>query len=155
MAKAPVVYLVGLLLVLAPPLFAEEAEEDTLKVGEWGVTSDLNITLTQNAYSDNWAGSELGAISWAMNSNSLAESQLTERVHSRNTLVLAFGQTHSQRVDEEDGESDLHGSTLHWAAGSPTRGLHSTRIGVRAGGGGRTRACRSRCGIGPRTTRDP
>jgi hypothetical protein len=104
MAKAPVVSLVGLLLVLAPPLFAEEAAEDTLGVGEWRVTSDLNITLTQNAYSDNWAGSELGAISWALNSNSLAESQLSDRIHTRNTLELAFGQTHSQRVDEDDGE---------------------------------------------------
>jgi hypothetical protein len=104
MTKASVVFLVGLLLVLAPPLRAEEAADDTLGVGEWGVTSDLNITLTQNAYSENWAGSELGAISWALNSNSVARSQLTEKVHTRNSLELAFGQTHTQRLDEDDGE---------------------------------------------------
>jgi hypothetical protein len=104
LALAPLVTLAGLLLVLAPPVLAEEAADDTLEVGEWGVTSDLNITLTQNAYSDNWAGSELGAISWALNSNSLAENQLSEWLHSKNTLKLAFGQTHSQRVDEDDGE---------------------------------------------------
>jgi hypothetical protein len=104
MVKTPVLGIVGLLLFLAPPLFAEEAEDDTLGVGEWGVSSDLNITLTQNAYSDNWAGSELGAISWALNSNSVAESQVSERLNSKNTLKLAFGQSHSQRVDEDDGE---------------------------------------------------
>jgi len=103
MAKVSVISLVGPLLLAASPLFAEEAADDTLGVGEWSMTSDVNITLTQNAYSDNWAGSELGAISWALNSNSLAESQLTERIHTRNTVVLAFGQTHSQRV-ADDGE---------------------------------------------------
>jgi hypothetical protein len=104
MAKLSIVSLVGLLLVLAPPLLAEEATDDTLRVGKWEVSSDFNITLTQNAYSDNWAGSELGAISWALNSNSLAECQLKEWLQSKNTLALAFGQTHSQRVSEDDGE---------------------------------------------------
>lgn len=116
MAKATALLLVGPLLLLASPLLAEEAVDDTLDVAEWGVTSDLNITLTQNAYSDNWAGSELGAISWALNSNSLAESQLTEKVHTRNTLALAFGQTHSQSVDEEDGEK-------HWEQPSKSTDL--------------------------------
>lgn len=93
----------AVLLVVASPLLAEEAADDTLAVGEWGVAADLNITLTQNAYSDNWAGSELGTISWALNLNALAENQLTDGLHTKNALGLAFGQTHSQRVDEEDG----------------------------------------------------
>ncbi len=104
MVKASVVSVVGLLLLLVAPLLAEEAADDTLGGGEWGVISDLNITLTQSAYSDNWAGSELGAISWALNSNNLAENQITSWIHSKNTLILAFGQTHSQRIDEDDGE---------------------------------------------------
>jgi hypothetical protein len=115
MAKAPVVCLAGLLL-LAAPVAAEEAAEDTLRVGEWAVTSDFNITLTQNAYSDNWAGSELGAIAWALSSNSLAESRWTERIHNKSTLALAFGQTHSQRVDESDGEK-------HWERPSKSTDL--------------------------------
>ena len=82
MVKASVVSVIGLLLLLVAPLLAEEAADDTLGGGEWGVISDLNITLTQNAYSDNWAGSELGAISWALNSNNLAEKQLTPWIHS-------------------------------------------------------------------------
>ncbi len=104
MVKASAVSVAGLLLLLAAPLLAEEATDDTLGVGEWGVSSDFNITLTQNAYSDNWAGSELGAISWAMNSQTLAENQITPRIHNKNTLAMAFGQTHSQRIDEDDGK---------------------------------------------------
>jgi hypothetical protein len=103
MIKASALVLIVSVLLPATPLFAEEAAEDTLAIGEWSTSSNVNITLTQSAYSDNWAGSELGALSWALNSNSLVESQLTERVRTRSTLALAFGQTHSQRVDEDDG----------------------------------------------------
>lgn len=67
---------------------------------EWTVTSENNLTLTQYAYSDNWDGSEAGALSWAASSNTVAESQLTELLNSRNTLKLEFGQTHNQ-----DGET--------------------------------------------------
>ena len=82
------------LAVVAAPLRGED--EAAPVVGEWTLTSDLNVTLTQNAYSGNWAGSESGALSWASNWNSLAESQLTQSLNSRTTVRLAFGQTHSQ-----------------------------------------------------------
>ncbi len=62
----------------------------------WKITVDSNLTLAQNAYSDNWAGGEAGALSWAATSNSLAEKQLSPVVHNRNTLKLQFGQTLSQ-----------------------------------------------------------
>ena len=78
------------------PLLADEPAEEGSAVGEWIMASDINVTLTQNAYSENWAGSESGALSWALNSNSLAESQLTPAFNSKTTLRLAFGQTHSQ-----------------------------------------------------------
>jgi hypothetical protein len=85
------------LLVVAPaPLLADDPPAEGPAVGEWVVTSGLNITLTQNAYSENWAGGESGALSWALNSNSLAESQLNPALHSKTALRLAFGQTHSQ-----------------------------------------------------------
>lgn len=56
--------------------------------------------MNQNAYSDNWAGEEKGSISWVSNANFLAEKQLTAKLHNKNTLKLAFGQTHTQMVDE-------------------------------------------------------
>lgn len=62
----------------------------------WMVSVDANLTLMQNAYSDNWVGGEVGALSWTFNSNSLAEKQLHAKVHNKNTLKLSFGQTHNQ-----------------------------------------------------------
>ncbi len=62
----------------------------------WKVSLDANLTLTQNAYSDNWVGGEAGAISWTFNSNSLAESQLSSIINNKNVLKLFYGQTHNQ-----------------------------------------------------------
>ena len=66
---------------------------------EWDVASELNLTLTQNAYSDNWNGQEVGSLSWAANSNTIIESQLTSVLNTRATTKLAFGQTHSQNLE--------------------------------------------------------
>lgn len=62
----------------------------------WTKAVDVNLTLAQTAYSDNWVGGEAGALSWTFNSNSLVEKQLNPKIHSKNTLKLSFGQTHSQ-----------------------------------------------------------
>jgi hypothetical protein len=62
----------------------------------WTVSVDANLTLTQNAYSDNWAGDETGALSWTMNSNSLLEKQMSPSFHKKTTLKLSYGQIHSQ-----------------------------------------------------------
>lgn len=83
---------------LAPAVVAAVvvAPASSLPAGDWGVSSELNATLTQSSYSDNWAGGEAGGVSWALNSGSIAEKQLHERIHTRSTLRLSFGQTHSQ-----------------------------------------------------------
>jgi hypothetical protein len=65
----------------------------------WTLSVDANLTLTQNAYSDNWVGGEAGALSWTLNSNSLAEKQLSSKIHNKNTLKLFFGQTHNQDIE--------------------------------------------------------
>lgn len=70
-----------------------------LSAESWNLTTDLNLTLTQNAYSDNWAGTELGAVTWQANSNSTAEKRLSSLLLSKTTLKLAFGQTHQQFRD--------------------------------------------------------
>ena len=64
----------------------------------WNTTADISLNMNQNSYSDNWAGEEKGSISWAFNSNLLVEKQLTTKIHNKNTLKLAFGQTHNQYV---------------------------------------------------------
>jgi len=65
----------------------------------WKIESDLNLTLSQSAFSDNWAGTELSNITWLASSNSRMEKQMKEWLHNSNTLALAFGQTHLQKTD--------------------------------------------------------
>lgn len=77
--------------------FAEEK-------GPWIIDVDANVTLTQNAYSESWIGSEKGAISWASKLHFIAERQLTGWFNNRNTLKLEFGQTKTQNDDGSWGE---------------------------------------------------
>jgi hypothetical protein len=72
-------------------LFATSHGEET-----WQKYLDLNLTATQNSYSDNWAGGEAGNVSWVANANSGFEKQLSEKLNSKTTIKLAFGQTHTQ-----------------------------------------------------------
>jgi len=68
----------------------------------WKKHMDLNLTLTQNSYSDNWAGGEAGNISWVANANSGFEKKVSEKINSKSTIKLAFGQTHQQDKDTKE-----------------------------------------------------
>ena len=68
----------------------------------WKFKSDFNLLLNQSSYSDNWNGTEKSSVSWTAKLNSSAEKQLLDYLHNRNTLKLAFGQTHQQEVDDND-----------------------------------------------------
>jgi hypothetical protein len=72
------------------------ASSGVLRADPWKKSVNANLTMTQNAYSDNWSGGEVGSISWVFNSNSLFERQVSPKLNTRNTLKLFFGQTHSQ-----------------------------------------------------------
>lgn len=98
---------ISLLAIVASVALASAAAADP-----WSKSVDANLTLSQTAYSDNWAGGEAGNLSWTFNSNSLAEKQLDPNVHTKNTLKLSFGQTHSQ--DQE---------TKHWAKATKSTDL--------------------------------
>ncbi|MFB0509208.1 MAG: DUF3078 domain-containing protein [bacterium] len=74
----------------------------TLSASPWTLSVDANLTLTQNAYSNNWAGGEAGLLAWALNSNSLAEKQLSPKLNNKNTLKLAFGQIYNQDQDTKE-----------------------------------------------------
>ena len=73
------------------------------QAAEWEKALDLNLTLTQNSYSDSWVGGEAGSVNWMANSNFKATRQLCSKFNWSNTLKLAFGQTLQQ--DQE---------TKHW-----------------------------------------
>ncbi len=67
----------------------------------WQATLDANLLATQNAYSNSWTGGEAGALSWATNWNFVGQRQFNARWHSKNTIKLAFGQTHSQEQESK------------------------------------------------------
>jgi hypothetical protein len=71
----------------------------------WDLSADLNLTLAQNYYSNNWDGDETGSITWQFNSNSLAEKQIKPWLINKNTLKLFFGQTHKQDKETNKWES--------------------------------------------------
>jgi hypothetical protein len=69
---------------------------DSADAEPWKKSMDLNLTMTQNSYSDNWTGGEAGNLSWVANGNSGFEKKISEKLNSKTTIKLAFGQTHSQ-----------------------------------------------------------
>lgn len=68
----------------------------------WKLSLDASIMLSQSGYSDNWTGGEAGSVTWASNINGTAEKQLHPKVLNKNTLKLAFGQTHIQEKDTKN-----------------------------------------------------
>lgn len=76
-----------LLFMIAGVIAASQAGAEP-----WAVSVDASLTLTENAYSDNWTGGESGTVNWMYLSNSLAEKQLTPVIHNKNVLKLQFGQ---------------------------------------------------------------
>ncbi|MFH1754840.1 MAG: DUF3078 domain-containing protein [Candidatus Latescibacterota bacterium] len=78
----------------------------------WNLSADLNLTLTQNAYSNNWVGGESGSLTWQFNSNSLAEKQMKAWLNNKNTLKLFFGQTHSQDKDSKIWQAPVKATDL-------------------------------------------
>lgn len=68
-----------------------------LSAQPWKLDSDISFSLTQNAYSDNWTGTELSSITWVANSTSSAEKQIKPWLNNKSTLKLSFGQTHLQK----------------------------------------------------------
>ncbi|MCF7859364.1 MAG: hypothetical protein K9N07_08620 [Candidatus Cloacimonetes bacterium] len=80
-----------ILIILSSLLFIA-----TLSAESWSKAVNISLNVNQNEYSDNWAGDDMGSISWALNANLLAEKQISTKLHNKNTLKLAFGQTHSQ-----------------------------------------------------------
>ncbi len=89
-------------LAITSSLFAEP----------WTAAVDANLTLTQNAYSDNWVGGESGSLSYASNANFLAEKQLSTKVHNKNGLRLAFGQTYNQDKETKEWSDPVKSTDL-------------------------------------------
>jgi len=85
-----------LVAALAGPAAAQE--------DGWNLASDINLTLTQNAYSDNWDGTETGSVSWAFTSHTSAQRRLGASILNKHSLQLEFGQTHRQDPETNEWE---------------------------------------------------
>ncbi len=101
----------------------------SLPAESWKLDSNMSLTISQGAFSDNWTGTELSNITWSANSTTTAEKQLMDWLQNKNTLKLAFGQTHNQKArvdgkkywekpekstDKIDLESMLRFTTQGW-----------------------------------------
>lgn len=84
--------LIGL-VVITPMLCAEP----------WEFSLEAGLGVNQSAFSDSWQGGSAGGFTWVATTNFLAQKQLAEKLHSKTTLKLAFGQSHVQEQE-----------TKHW-----------------------------------------
>lgn len=78
----------------------------------WKPSLDASIMLSQTGYSNNWTGGEAGSVTWVSNINGIAEKQLHPKVLNKNTLKLAFGQTHIQKKDTKNWDSPQKSTDL-------------------------------------------
>jgi hypothetical protein len=62
----------------------------------WHVNINANLTTGVNTYSDSWVGGEAGSFNWASQFLGVAERQLAEKLNTKATLKVAFGQTKVQ-----------------------------------------------------------
>jgi hypothetical protein len=63
---------------------------------DWKLNINTNLTTAFNSYSDSWSGGEAGSFNWAAQFLGIAEKPFTEKINSRTTLKLQFGQTKVQ-----------------------------------------------------------
>jgi hypothetical protein len=81
---------------------AEEAKKEEKKepvIGKWCPALEAGMSFTQGTYSDNWNGGDKGSIIWTLIANASLENQFNKKANLRNTLKLAFGQTHQQKAN--------------------------------------------------------
>lgn len=69
---------------------------DTTLGPGWNLKSRFGLGLSQSSFTSNWAGDEVGTVSWLMSIDTSSENQMHEKFRWLNTLVLGFGQTHQQ-----------------------------------------------------------
>ncbi len=90
---------VGLLMAAGMGVGVAAGQEEP--VTGWQTTADLSLNLNQASYSDSWDGEENGSIIWTAKANVTAEKRLSEQFDWRNTLKLAFGQTHNEYIGDD------------------------------------------------------
>jgi len=72
------------------------AQDDPVPPGPWKYEALASVSLTQSAFSGNWAGGDLGSISWVARANLAANRQFTDGFRWENSLKLAYGEKADQ-----------------------------------------------------------
>lgn len=103
MTVRTVVVAVMVVLSLTATVVAQDGDDKkkTLVIGKWYPEAEAGLTLTQSAFSDNWAGGDKGSIVWTAIFNANLENQLHQKVNLYNRLKLAYGQTHQQESNDD------------------------------------------------------
>ena len=96
---------------------ADAQKDSVYAAGPWKYTSAVGLTLTESAYTSNWAGGDKGTIIWVLNSDLRAERQFSPSYNLSNVLQLAYGQTAQQKADPADP------SRIAWGAPDKTTDL--------------------------------
>ncbi|MBN2036373.1 MAG: hypothetical protein JW768_06485 [Chitinispirillaceae bacterium] len=68
----------------------------------WKVDINTNIATTLNTYSDNWTGGEAGSFTWAGLFLGIAEKQISDKLNTKSTLKMQFGQTKIQEKTSKE-----------------------------------------------------
>ena len=101
--------LIFLLVLLLPSVGRAAEATDSLATK---LTIDLGLALSQTTYSNNWAGGDAGSVAWVANGNVAWQRQFVRPWHLRNTLRLAYGQSHTQDAETHDWRAPFKSTDL-------------------------------------------
>jgi hypothetical protein len=101
MKTRTLIVVTALVVMTAGVARAQDGQKRVLELGTWYPSAEAGVTLSQSAFSDNWAGGEKGSVVWTAIFNATLESQLHRKVNFHNALKLAYGQTLQQKADPD------------------------------------------------------
>ena len=78
----------------------------------WKIDVNTNLATALNTYSDNWTGGEAGSFTWSWLFLGTAEKQLSEKLNTKSTLKMQFGQTKIQDKIQKDWSAPQKSSDL-------------------------------------------
>jgi hypothetical protein len=92
----------SIVLTFAAGLFAEP----------WKLDINTNLATALNTYSDNWTGGEAGSFTWGWQFLGLAEKQISDKLNTKSTLKMQFGQTKIQNKTDKQWTAPEKSSDL-------------------------------------------
>jgi hypothetical protein len=100
------------MLLVAALTTATALAADQVPILGWQKSLVADMTMTQTAYSNSWAGGEKGSFSWVSNIKGKAQKQLHPKFNFTSTLKLSFGQTMIQNADTDRWEKPKKSTDL-------------------------------------------